>query len=208
MKPTKMRNMQIYQADIATRSKQVSGTLSDDLRKKYGRRSARIVEGDTVRVLRGEYKNVDGKVSNVSTYSGRIAIEGIKKEKGKGDKFDVMIHASNVVITSLNTSDGWRISKLEGKSKKEAKEAKPEKEEQVKDEAKEPKSKKSKKPSKKESKSEDMEAKEPAKDDTDEPASKVQEPVKDEAEPASGDEEIQEPVKEKAKEPDSQEAKS
>jgi large subunit ribosomal protein L24 len=39
----------------------------------------------------------------------------VKKEKTKGDKFDVFIHTSNLVITSLNSSDKWRIAKLEGK---------------------------------------------------------------------------------------------
>ena len=39
----------------------------------------------------------------------------LKKEKTKGDKFDVYIHTSNLVVTSLNSEDKWRISKLEGK---------------------------------------------------------------------------------------------
>ena len=39
----------------------------------------------------------------------------VKKEKTKGDKFDVYIHTSNLVITSLNSSDKWRMAKLEGK---------------------------------------------------------------------------------------------
>ena len=44
-----------------------------------------------------------------------VAIEGVKKEKTKGEKFDVYIHTSNLVVTSLNTEDKRRMSKLEGK---------------------------------------------------------------------------------------------
>ena len=121
MKPTKMRNRQIYRATHRTRSNQLGSALSKDLQKKYGKRSIRVVEGDSVKVIRGEYKDVDGKVSKVSTASSSIAIEGIKKEKGQGDKFDVLIHASNVIVTSLNTDDSWRISKLEGKQVKSTK---------------------------------------------------------------------------------------
>jgi len=67
MKPTIVRNRQIFQAAHHTRSKQLGATLSKELRKKYGRRSARVIEGDTIRVLRGEFKGIDGKVTKTST---------------------------------------------------------------------------------------------------------------------------------------------
>ncbi|MBS3922639.1 MAG: 50S ribosomal protein L24 [Nitrosarchaeum sp.] len=115
MKPTKMRNSLIYRATFHTRSKQLGSQLSDDLRKKYGKKSVRVIEGDSIKIVRGEFKGVDGKVSKVSTKKSSVAIEGVKKEKTKGDKFDVYIHTSNLVVTGLNTDDKWRISKLEGK---------------------------------------------------------------------------------------------
>ncbi|MGB1769675.1 MAG: 50S ribosomal protein L24 [Nitrosopumilus sp.] len=129
VKPTKMRNRMIFQATMQTRSKQLGSNLSKDLQKKYGKKSARVIEGDSVTIVRGEFKGVDGKVSNVSTEKSSVAIEGVKKEKTKGDKFDVYIHTSNLVITGLNTDDKWRMAKLEGKDpSKQPKEAKVEKE--------------------------------------------------------------------------------
>jgi len=115
MKPTKMRNNQIYRATYHTKSKQLGSALSKDLHKKYGKRSARVVEGDSITILRGEFKGVDGKVAKISTDKSSVAIDGVKKEKTKGDKFDVYIHTSNLVITSLNSEDKWRMAKLEGK---------------------------------------------------------------------------------------------
>ena len=115
VKPTKMRNRMIFQATLQTRSKQMGSSLSKDLQKKYGKKSARAIEGDSVKIVRGEFKGVDGKISKISTQKTSVAIEGVKKEKTKGDKFDVYIHTSNLVITSLNTSDKWRMAKLEGK---------------------------------------------------------------------------------------------
>ena len=129
-----MRNRMLFQATLQTRSKQMGSALSKDLQKKYGKKSARIIEGDSVTILRGEFKGVDGKISKISTEKSSVAIDGVKKEKTKGDKFDVYVHTSNLVITSLNTSDKWRIAKLEGKdprkqpketpSKKDTKETK------------------------------------------------------------------------------------
>ncbi len=118
MKPTKARNYQIYLAPHTRRSKQLGSPLSKELRKKYGKRSIRVILGDTVKVLRGEYRGIDGKVSKISTLSGNLAIEGIKKEKSKGDKFDILIKTSNVIITGLNLDDHWRKTKLQGKKPK------------------------------------------------------------------------------------------
>jgi len=133
----------LFQATLQTRSKQMGANLSKDLQKKYGKKSARVIEGDSVTILRGEFKGVDGKVSKISTQKSSVAIDGVKKEKTKGDKFDVYIHTSNLVITSLNGDDKWRMAKLQGKdprkqpkettSKENNKEAKVEKEDQKKE---------------------------------------------------------------------------
>ena len=110
-----MRNQLIYRASKTLRSKQISSQLSKELKKKYSKNSIRIVEGDNVKIMRGEFKGVDGKVSKISIENNSIAVEGVKKEKTKGDKFDVYIHPSNVVVTGLNSDDKWRIDRLEGK---------------------------------------------------------------------------------------------
>jgi large subunit ribosomal protein L24 len=119
MKPTKSRNNLIYNATFHTRSKQLGSQLSEDLRKKYGKKSVRVIEGDSIKIVRGEFKGVDGKISKVSTKKSSVSVEGVKKEKTKGDKFDVYIHTSNLLVTGLNTEDKWRIAKLEGKKPSE-----------------------------------------------------------------------------------------
>ena len=56
----------------------------------------------------------------------------------KGDKIDVYIHVTNVIITSLNTEDKWRLKILEKKPKsniksmKEAAKKKESKKEEIK----------------------------------------------------------------------------
>jgi len=117
MKPTKVRNHQIYRATNQVLNKQVSAPISKELRKKYTRRSARIMTDDTVKVIRGEYKGITGKVSKISIASNSIAIEGNKKEKFKGEKIDVYTHSTNTIITSINTDEKWRLKLLEKKSK-------------------------------------------------------------------------------------------
>jgi large subunit ribosomal protein L24 len=118
MKPTKIRNKKNYFASTFTKSIQVGGTLSSDLREKLGKRKVRVAKGDSVKVLRGEYKGVEGKVTKISTEKTGVAIEGIKKEKLKGEKIDIYIDSSNIQITGLNTDDNWRKFRLEGKNPK------------------------------------------------------------------------------------------
>ena len=81
MKPTKMRNKQIYQATYNVRNKQISAALSKQLRQKYHRRSIRVVNGDTIKIVRGEYKGIDGKVTKISLEKKSVAVEGVQREK-------------------------------------------------------------------------------------------------------------------------------
>jgi len=139
----------IYRASHVTRSKQVSSPLSKELKKKFSKKSVRVIEGDSIKIVRGEFKGVDGKISKISVQKSSLAIEGVKKEKTKGEKFDVYVHSSNVIVTGLNSDDKWRVSKLQGKKpskKKEPsiKETKVEKDEKKTDEKKESSNKESK----------------------------------------------------------------
>ncbi len=111
MKPTKMRNQQRY---ATATGRQLFSHLSKDMQKKYSRRSARVIEGDTVKVIRGEYRGVEGNVAKIDVVGGRIAIESVQNTKKRGDKYDVFIHSSNIILTNLNTDDKWREKKLRG----------------------------------------------------------------------------------------------
>ena len=91
----------------------ICSSLIDDLRKQYGRRSARVVKGDTVKVMRGEYAGIEGKVEKVNTERGTLAIEGVQREKIKGGNVKVQIHASDVIIMSFNLQDKYRQTKLQ-----------------------------------------------------------------------------------------------
>ena len=122
MKPTTVRRQMLYTTSMHITSKHLAAHLSDELREKYRQSSARVVEGDSVKVLRGEFKGIEGKVTNVSAEKRGIAIEGIKREKLKGGNVDIYIHPSNVMITALKLDDKWRQNRLEGQKPRTAKE--------------------------------------------------------------------------------------
>jgi large subunit ribosomal protein L24 len=87
--------------------------LSSELRVKHGRRSVRPRTGDTVRIVRGEFKDIEGKITKVDPRSGVVNVEGVTREKLKGGNAPVPIHSSNLVITGLALEDKRRKAKLE-----------------------------------------------------------------------------------------------
>jgi large subunit ribosomal protein L24 len=87
--------------------------LSGDLREKHHRRSLKPRVGDSVRIMRGEFKSIEGKVTKVLPKDGTLNVEGVTREKQKGGTASVPIHSSNVVITALNMDDKKRKHKLE-----------------------------------------------------------------------------------------------
>jgi len=82
--------------------------LSRALREKYGRRNVRVIAGDTIKVMRGEYSGIEGKVEKVNMKRGSLAIEGIQREKVRGGNVKVEINSTNVVVTDLDLDDKLR----------------------------------------------------------------------------------------------------
>ena len=91
------------------RDKFLGANLSVNLREQHNKRSMRVIKGDTVRILRGEYVGIEGKVEKVNTERSTLSIEGVQREKIRGGNVKVQVHASNVQIISLNADDDYRI---------------------------------------------------------------------------------------------------
>jgi len=108
----------------------LSAPLSNSLRELYKKRTVRVIKGDSVKVMRGEYKGVEGKVEKLDTERGTLNIEGIRREKIRGGQVKVPIHASKVMLINLNLDDKYRSNKFQGVEPKEVKEAVPEKKEE------------------------------------------------------------------------------
>jgi large subunit ribosomal protein L24 len=111
-RPGKSRKL-AHDAPNHRKSDAVRATLSPELRERTGSRSVRVRKNDSVRVLRGEFKGVEGKVTKVSTDVSRITIEGVTREKIAGGTVPVKVHVSNVMVNNLNLDDKWRRRILE-----------------------------------------------------------------------------------------------
>jgi len=90
----------------------MSAALSKDLRLKYMRRSFPLRRGDVVKIVRGDYAGLEGKVTRVNLKKTTITVEGVTREKADGKTVHIPIHPSKVAITRLNTEDKWRTQRL------------------------------------------------------------------------------------------------
>jgi large subunit ribosomal protein L24 len=94
--------------------KKFGSRLSEELREKHSRTSVRPVKGDAVRIVRGGFKGIEGKITGLDTKLGKLYIEGVTREKIAGGKTSpVPIDSSKVVITSLNLDDKMRKRSIE-----------------------------------------------------------------------------------------------
>ena len=116
-KPGKQRKM-VWQAPDHIRHKLLAAHLSAELRTSHGLKNLPVRRGDTVHVMRGDHKGVEGKITRVDLAKYRIYVEGLTREKVDGTTISVPIHPSKVIVTRLNLDDKWRKGILDSRKER------------------------------------------------------------------------------------------
>jgi large subunit ribosomal protein L24 len=103
----------LYNAPLHKKRKWIAAHLAENLLLKYDRRSLPVVKGDTVKVMRGNFRGHEDKISKVNVRDQTVEIEGVVITTAKGTKIAKPMHANTLLITKLNVTDKWRRRKLE-----------------------------------------------------------------------------------------------
>lgn len=106
-KPSKQRKA-LFQAPDHRRHRMFAAPLSSNLKGTHGIKTLPVRSGDTVRIMRGDHKDFEGKITRIDTGKYRIYVEGLTREKVDGTTIFVPVHPSKVMITNLNLDDKWR----------------------------------------------------------------------------------------------------
>jgi len=106
-----------YNAPLHLKQKMLHVHLSSLLRQKYGLRNIQLRTGDKVKVLRGQYKKKEGKVSKINLKREKIYVTGVEYLKKDGTKLPFALSPSHLIIQELELSDKLRKAKLESKKK-------------------------------------------------------------------------------------------
>jgi len=102
-------------APLNIKNKFLSIHLSKDLKTKHKKRNITVRKGDTVKILRGQFKGKSGKVDRVDTKKTKVFIQGIEVPKKDGTNTFYPFNPSNLMITELNLDDKKRAKILERK---------------------------------------------------------------------------------------------
>jgi large subunit ribosomal protein L24 len=121
--PGKQRK-KLFNAPAHIRHKHMAAPLSTELASSKGAKTLPIRKGDTVRIMRGDNKGFEGKVSRVDLKTYRIYLEGLTREKVDGTNIFLAIHPSKVQIRNLTLDDKWRKNILGRKTAPEKKDKK------------------------------------------------------------------------------------
>jgi len=114
--PRKQRKA-YFTAPLHIRHKFLTAPLSEELRREYNIRSLPVRRGDTVLILRGDFKGHEGRVVKVDLKKVRIHVEGVTRRRSDGTQVFIPIHPSKVMITKLDLSDERRREVIERKRK-------------------------------------------------------------------------------------------
>jgi large subunit ribosomal protein L24 len=116
-KPKKQRKA-LFNYKNHQRSKLLRARLADFLQEDYGIRTLPLRVGDHVRIVKGEFKDFEGEVTEI-TDNLRVKIKEAAFEKADGTEWNPSIHVSNLIITKFKEEkdmDPWRAQIIDRKS--------------------------------------------------------------------------------------------
>lgn len=113
-KPGKQRK---YRANSPLHIKQklAHAHVSRELKKKLGKRSFGMRKGDKVKVMRGQFKKLEGKIERIDLKKELAFVSGMESTKKDGTKRLLGLHPSNLMILEMNLDDKLRQKLLERK---------------------------------------------------------------------------------------------
>ncbi|WP_423792859.1 50S ribosomal protein L24 [Methanocaldococcus indicus] len=106
--PRKQRKA-LFNAPQHLRKKVMRAMLSKELKEKLGKNAITVRKGDVVRIMRGNFKGLEGEVIKVDYKRYRIFVEGANNKKQDGKEVPYPIHPSNVMIIKLYDKDEKRF---------------------------------------------------------------------------------------------------
>jgi large subunit ribosomal protein L24 len=105
--PRKQRRAS-FNASSFARHRQMSVSLSRDLRSRYKRRALPLRKGDTVRIISGSFKGREERVSKVDMRTLRVTLDNVTIKKVDQKLKPLPIVANHLILTRLNLADPWR----------------------------------------------------------------------------------------------------
>ena len=105
--PRKQRR-RIHKSPLHTHKNMLKCRLDEFLREEYAMRSMVPKKGDLVRIMRGQFRDTEGKIVGVDYRSIRITVDSATTTKADGKEVQIPVHPSNVMLVKLELDDERR----------------------------------------------------------------------------------------------------
>lgn len=102
--PRKQRRM-IHKSPIHVNKRLLRCHLDEFLQEEYGLRSLVVKKGDLVRIMRGQFRDTEGKVIRVDYADARVYLDSASITKADGKEANVPVHPSNLMLVKLELDD-------------------------------------------------------------------------------------------------------
>ncbi len=104
-KAPKKQRRRIYKSPLHSRRNMLKCRLDEFLQEEYGIRSMRIKKGDLVRIMRGQFRDTEGKVIAVDYRNIRVHLENATVTRADGKEAQIPMHPSNLMLVKLELDD-------------------------------------------------------------------------------------------------------
>ena len=102
--PRKQRRL-IYKSPLHTHKKMLKCRLDEFLREEYAMRALVPKKGDLVRIMRGQFRDTEGKIVGIDYSKIRVYVDSATSTKADGKEVQIPMHASNLMIVKLDLDD-------------------------------------------------------------------------------------------------------
>lgn len=107
-KSPRKQKRRIYKSPLHSHKNMLKCRLDEFLREEYAMRSLVPKKGDLVRIMRGQFRETEGKIVRVDYRNVRIYIDSATTTKADGKEAQIPIHPSNLMLVELELDDDRR----------------------------------------------------------------------------------------------------
>ena len=107
-KAPKKQRKQVHAASVHANKNRLKCRLDEFLQEEYGLRSLVVKKGDLVKIMRGQFRDTEGKVTGVRYAKVRVFLDNATVTKSDGKEADIPVHPSNLMLVKLELDDERR----------------------------------------------------------------------------------------------------
>ena len=102
--PGKQRK-KLHSSPIHANKKRLKCRLDEFLQEEYGLRSLVVKTGDLTKIMRGQFRDTEGKVIRVDYKDIQVFVDNATVTKSDGKEVNIPLHPSNLMLVKLELDD-------------------------------------------------------------------------------------------------------